>query len=327
LVEEVAQEMEQVTRDVEELDLDFSKDFAFPITGNLAFTQRLVAELDDDALRGIIAHEIGHLKDRAKLRFLALGLFALYPLGLLRWLGHHYGLFAMAGLLALCIGALAAITRFQRGAEERADAAVDDAQLSEGAYARGLEQIHRCNAAPAVMRENSTHPNLYDRMEAAGVTPDFPRPAPPRSRRATLALLAGIVVMTLSASLAPLGSHLVAHFGTETEKTQLLRLAIAGPKSEILFETARQRMASWNYDEALVYIDASIEANPGHHAYRAARTLVLARTGHCDHEGLRSLARATTQSTGAHSDECPWIAEAIEALRECRSQSTELAGY
>jgi hypothetical protein len=43
-----------------------------------------------------------------------------------------------------------------------------------------LEKIYQANQLPAVMRGNNmVHPHLYDRMLAAGVTPDYPRPQPP----------------------------------------------------------------------------------------------------------------------------------------------------
>jgi hypothetical protein len=65
--------------------------------------------------------------------------------------------------------------------EKRADAMAFQEQAKEGVYARALEQLYRANQMPAVNAKNKqTHPHLYDRLVAAGVAPDYPRPAKPR---------------------------------------------------------------------------------------------------------------------------------------------------
>lgn len=65
--------------------------------------------------------------------------------------------------------------------ERRADELAFKQQLNEGVYARALEKLYRENQSPAVqVDDRQTHPHLYDRMLAAGITPDFPRPARPQ---------------------------------------------------------------------------------------------------------------------------------------------------
>ena len=65
--------------------------------------------------------------------------------------------------------------------EKRADAFAIKEQLNEGVYARALEKLYKENFSPAVNVNNrQTHPHLYDRMLAAGITPDFPRPGRPK---------------------------------------------------------------------------------------------------------------------------------------------------
>ena len=64
--------------------------------------------------------------------------------------------------------------------DRRADSEAILRQTDEGNYARALEKLYRINLIPAVMpARGQIHPHLYDRMLAAGVTPDFPRPKPP----------------------------------------------------------------------------------------------------------------------------------------------------
>jgi len=53
-------------------------------------------------------------------------------------------------------------------------------QLEPGVYARALEKIYQDNLVSAVATSNSqAHPHLYDRMLAAGIQPEYPRPTKP----------------------------------------------------------------------------------------------------------------------------------------------------
>ncbi len=56
------------------------------------------------------------------------------------------------------------------------------------AYARGLEKIYEANLIPVVLHpKRHPHPDLFDRLAAAGVPPAYDRPAPPpRDRLAAL---------------------------------------------------------------------------------------------------------------------------------------------
>jgi len=59
----------------------------------------------------------------------------------------------------------------------RADHIANSNELDPGTYARALERIYEDNLLPAVnAKDRATHPHLYDRLLAAGVTPQFPRP-------------------------------------------------------------------------------------------------------------------------------------------------------
>jgi len=83
--------------------------------------------------------------------------------------------------------------------ERRADAmATVHEGPSPGTYARALERLYQINQMPAVMPGKRTHPNLYDRLLAAGVTPAYPRPAAP----ARLTWQLCVVMLLLVASTA-----------------------------------------------------------------------------------------------------------------------------
>ncbi len=68
-----------------------------------------------------------------------------------------------------------------RAMEKRADRIAKNNEGTDLAYAQALEKIYVANHMPAVNPKSNVavHPDLYDRMIAAGITPDYPRPEPP----------------------------------------------------------------------------------------------------------------------------------------------------
>ena len=93
-------------------------------------------------------------------------------------------MFGLSGLVAIAAGIVlwsAGTNWFSRRMERRADAVASTHQVETGVYARALEKLYCENQMPAVnATKRMTHPHLYDRLLAAGVTPEYPRPAPPR---------------------------------------------------------------------------------------------------------------------------------------------------
>jgi hypothetical protein len=78
------------------------------------------------------------------------------------------------------LAGLKLFVRLGRKMEKRADSQAAGWEPAAGVYARALEKIYQANLAPAVLRsKRAVHPDLYDRILAAGVTPDYPRPDPP----------------------------------------------------------------------------------------------------------------------------------------------------
>ena len=67
-----------------------------------------------------------------------------------------------------------------RKMELRADRIASSNEPETGVYARALLRLYEDGLLPAVnAKDNATHPSLYDRLIAAGMNPDFPRPKPP----------------------------------------------------------------------------------------------------------------------------------------------------
>ena len=156
--------------------------FAFPVTRELAFSNRLLEICEDEEVSSICAHELAHLKEsKAIVAARLLGSLALFPLIFTNPAMHQFGL---TGILFPYLG-MFIIRRFSlwlsQHMEKRADQLALPEQSSDGVYARALEKLYRENQIPAVIASNnSTHPHLFDRMLAAGITPEYPRPAKPK---------------------------------------------------------------------------------------------------------------------------------------------------
>ncbi len=179
---------------VEVLEWSAANALAFPPVRRVVVTRGAARHLNDEELTAICQHELAHLTEGGPVVVLrAIGPVVLSAaIVLLRPLASTWGLW---GGLADIAGALAVLTILRvvlRRQETRADEAGRHHEGDPGAYARALERIYQINLMPAVLPGRTrVHPHLYDRLLAAGVQPDYPRPAaPPRARRALALLLA-----------------------------------------------------------------------------------------------------------------------------------------
>lgn len=155
--------------------------YAIVTSREFIFSRALLELCNDAELKAVCDHEWAHLTEsRATALLRIVSGLQLYPLlfagpvihayehGLLLLIWGNWGLSVFARRLALKM-------------EKRADAAVQTVQGDPQVYATALEKIYIWNRIPAVTSKGNrqTHPNLYDRMLAAGVTPAYPRPTPP----------------------------------------------------------------------------------------------------------------------------------------------------
>ena len=183
-----------------------SQAYALPNTRSLLFSKRMLEILSDDELACVCAHEMGHVTEsRAQYRRRYLQWLVFLPWLLFKPL---VGSWHLAGMLVL-VGNSAALPhvcrRFSHKMEVRADQIAASSQGDPAVYARALLRIYEDNLAPAVVaREHLSHPHLYDRMLAAGVTPDFPRPKPAASTAwhgVLFSAALGFLAMTLAISI------------------------------------------------------------------------------------------------------------------------------
>jgi Zn-dependent protease with chaperone function len=172
---------------------------AFPLARQLIFTDKLLEILSDEETKTVCAHELGHLSE-SRLTLLVRGLAAcaFYPLIFTRPLSSCPGI-GDTSFCILLIGSILLLLsgiRVGRAMEKRADKMAVENKVDGIVYARALARLYENSQSPAVMprRSGKVHPDLYDRMIAAGVTPDFPKPEPPSRRAWTSYVLWGSLI-------------------------------------------------------------------------------------------------------------------------------------
>lgn len=181
IVSETARRMNVPVRTVWEVTGPYSYAGALPTTRELIFSTRLLERHADDEVAAICAHELGHLSEsRLTLVGRLVGSLWLFPLLFLGPATSAFGLRGLALLVAPAALLLVFARRLARRMEQRADTVAVEHQSEAGTYARALERLYQANQMPAVMANNRLpHPHLYDRLLAAGLTPEYPRPKPP----------------------------------------------------------------------------------------------------------------------------------------------------
>ena len=292
---------------------------AFPMSQQLGFTERLVALLDDDELEAVAAHELGHLSEPAMVRWArSAGLFALFPIGLFQPIFHHWGLVGVVALLGGVVLVLVAVVSMARRMEHRADEAGHAHEGDEGSYARALEKIYETNLTPAVMPgKRQVHPHLYDRLQAAGAEPDYPRPAPPSQWRAFGGMLASLVVLTVIANAVMFLPAMTGLFASSDEAGLHWRVALSGGGSGA-YALGVQRGAAQDIDQAVIWLSFEAARRPTDHHSPAYAATLLAWNGDCVEAG-RALDLAETRAADSPETrpDCAFLVQARQSLDSC----------
>jgi len=185
-------------RFVWEIELAQANALALPWMQGVLVTRRLLEIASPEEVESILRHELGHLREPwpMKVGRLALPVGAGVTLALLPvvWQDPLDLAATLAGVIALFVGSRV-LRRFAHRMEHHADAELGE---DHATYARALEKLYADNLVPAVIGEKRlTHPELYDRMAAAGHPPSWPRPEPPKRKRLGGMVLGGAIAVPL----------------------------------------------------------------------------------------------------------------------------------
>ncbi len=176
LAERLARDSATPLRRLVLADSESAVAYAYPITKEILLTRGLLERLGSSELEALLAHEMEHLRES---RWMTLARVvsanSFLPLLLVRPLMAAVGPIVIGPLTLWWALVPRLISRWVLRHEAKADHSA--ASVDPVAYGRALLQLHEANLIPAVLVENLTHPNLYDRLVSCGVTPDFPRPA------------------------------------------------------------------------------------------------------------------------------------------------------
>ncbi len=200
LVEKCAQDAQVAMPRVWSLRLPTANAFAYVFSGQVAVTERVREVLSEQELAAVLYHELGHLNESKRTK--ALRALVVIPPLILLCLRPAYllvGPLAVFLLLGMFLVPLLIVPRISRKHEEHADHAAHDHTESPAVLAYALEKLHRRNAVPPVLGKGTTHPDLYDRMLAANVQPDYERPEPPSTLPKRIALTSALLLSLAAA--------------------------------------------------------------------------------------------------------------------------------
>lgn len=284
----------------------------------LLFTPQMVEHFSDEELEAVTAHELAHLTEPRSvvlLRMLSLPLclvVACTPPIIL-----SFGLPVYLG--AVCAGLLILIyvQRLARRMEQRADSAAGAQAEDPQAYARALEHLTRRNGMPAVGRsKRAVHPDLYDRMLAVGVTPDYPRPAPPPRSGQLLPLLSLVAAVLLLLGVWAVPAAL-SRSPSRTSVPYYLVLAWS-PGGEELARLGWDASEQGDLNRAAIFYRAAAADERRDAGYPADAAICLADLGRLDEAktALR-IAQGRLRRYGTRNGEAQReaVQEAIRALR------------
>jgi Zn-dependent protease with chaperone function len=295
------------------LDVREANAFALPWVGDVGVTRPALEILDREELAGVLRHEGGHLAESIGMCLLRLApAVAVLLLGWWRPIHAQYGDAGYVMIILVCLVSATLLRRLSPGAERDADRHGHDS--GGAAYARALEKLYAWQVARAGKTARWTHPALYDRMVAAGVTPSWARPVPSAGPEgAKIFLFAGIGSAYLLASM-PLSPH-----AQGDGSAARIALARGGEEAFSLVDLGWIEARAEHHEQALVYFAgaAAVDAaSPQPHAYAA---ISHARLDRCD-EAARELdaAKLLFQRANRPPQFADLIAGAEAAVQTCR---------
>jgi len=305
---------------VYEVDWQIVNALAFPLIKRLAFTRRAVERLTDEELDVICAHEMGHLAEPRGMHVFRIAIavaVALFFPAIFPTLGS-YGITGVVVLLVCYFSVIYLFAAVSRRMENRADAVATAGESTNAAYARALEHLYRLNLIPAVTSlKCQAHPDLYDRLVASGVQPEYPRPRPPSRRR----MWATLAIMFAPIPFVPTALGVLVESLDKEPVPRTLHVALILPSNEAwcLGHLGEARDEASDFDQATVFFRAAATIDRTAWQYPANLTRTCLRANRCeDAEGALRDARARRSTAESDPDTDEWFQDMERAIEACR---------
>jgi hypothetical protein len=120
--------------------------------------------------------------------------------------------------------------------EVRADALARGFETAPGSYARALEKIYAANLVPVVLgSKTKSHPELYDRMTAAGVAPEYSRPQAPSKRPFFVGLIVMLIAWFILAAALKGAVNVIADRALGPEAAALFKIGAQGASAAEIY--------------------------------------------------------------------------------------------
>lgn len=288
---------------------------AYPLQRMVVFSERLLEGLDEREKRGILRHELAHLAEPARVVLLTLpSCILVLVLAWARPLVACVGFVGWGGLVLANLLVMRWTRGRLHGLEERAD--VQGAREEGSTYARAVEKVYRMQLQPAAMSGKQTHPSLYDRMLAAGVQPDYQRPAPPS--------VLPVWIFPFLACVASVSIGVAYWRRSDAERDESYALAFSEHLARPLADRAYREFEAGRSTEALTLYRAASSLEPEDPWYAALLSLRLSSLQRCE-EARNELERAQRLRQAAPEDEnlVELMEEADRELRSCEQGTDE----
>jgi Zn-dependent protease with chaperone function len=223
---------------VQQVGLPMANAFAFFTMKSIGVSDATLSVLGDDELATVCAHELAHLGEprsvllaRLSIGFVIGLVIAIYEciMPVIKLYGLGAAILVYVGGTVFLILAVRRFARIARRMEVRADALARGLEATPGTYARALERIYAANLVPVVLgSKGKSHPELYDRMTAAGVAPEYFRPQPPSKRPFFLGLLVMLITSLFLAAVLRRATREIADRALDPEAAAIFTIGAEG---------------------------------------------------------------------------------------------------
>ena len=317
---EASEKMDLTLAAVYEIDIASANAFALAVPKQVVFTRRALEVLDHEQLVAVCCHEIAHIAEPPKVKMIRIASSLLiFPLGLGNLAYTRFGEEGIFMLVAIVFFAGVRLRALRRRMETTADTAAHQHESDKGVYAAALEQIYRASNVPAVLSKKRAHPDLYDRMMSAGVTPSYQRPAPPVVRRTYVSLALCLALLVGFGFAFDGWSDNSAGVSRLTEAGVMWRLGIGAGSAPAFARLAELRLLDKHVDQAATFYECASELDPYSVVYPARLATAFSELGRCDEAGevLTGADDDLRQCSCRESDAASAVRVAKAALGNC----------